>query len=192
MVTKQGRNAGSKMAIVTVEDVSGQVEVVLFSKELQTFQAQLALDTVAFFRGQVDRRREEPSQRVAEVVPLELADERLGRMVLIRLRPPGATPEAMQDLQRLLGRYAGDKPLFLEVHTSNALKVTMRVNGRRGVLPSADFQAAVEQLLGPESVVVLGPTQLGGPAAEEQHSGETDSDLEPDSPLQEDPEEQAV
>ncbi|MBI4579281.1 MAG: DNA polymerase III subunit alpha [Planctomycetes bacterium] len=166
VVTKQGRNAGSKMGIVTVEDLAGQVEVVLFPKDLQTYQAQLALDTVAFFRGQVDRRREEPSLRVAEVVPLDQGDEKLGRMVLIRLRPPAATPAALHELERILTQYPGDRPVFLELYTSTALKVTMRVNGRRGVAPSADLLAAVQRTLGPDSIVVLGPTQLAGPTAE--------------------------
>jgi DNA polymerase-3 subunit alpha len=164
VVTKQGRNAGSKMGILTVEDLSGQVEVVLFPKDLQTYQAQIALDSVAFFRGQVDRRREEPSLRVSEVVPLEQADEKLGRMVLIRLRSPGATPATLQELSKVLGRFPGEQPVFLELYTTNALKVTMRVNGRRGLNPSLDCRAAVEQLLGPGQMMVLGAAQLAGAA----------------------------
>ena len=166
VVTKQGRNAGSKMGIVTVEDLAGQVEVVLFPKDLQTFQAQLGLDTVAFFRGQVDRRREDPSLRVSEVVPLEQADEKLGRMILIRLSAVANAPEMLQELQKLLDRFPGDRPVFLELHTTNALKVTMRVNGRRGVASSLAFQEAAGALLGRGNVVVLGPSQMGGPAAD--------------------------
>ncbi|MCL2329977.1 MAG: OB-fold nucleic acid binding domain-containing protein, partial [Phycisphaerae bacterium] len=163
VVTKQGRNAGSKMAIVTVEDANGSIEAVLFSKELQTYQAQLIQDAVAFFRGQVDRRREEPSLRVTEVVPIEQADERLGRMVLIRLHSASVTGTTLQELHRLIGCYPGDRPIFLELHTSNALKVTLRSNGRRGVTSSQQFQQAVRQLLGPDSIVILGPHRLESP-----------------------------
>lgn len=166
MVTKQGRNAGAKMGIVTVEDLAGQVEVVLFPRDLPTYQAMLALDTVAFFRGQVDRRREEPSLRVSEVIPLDQADERLGRMVLINLRCPGATPETLHELERALNSHPGDRPVFLELHTSTALKVTMRINGRRGVTPSTGLCAAVDALLGPGHIMVLGPTQMAAPPDE--------------------------
>ncbi|HOA75047.1 MAG TPA: DNA polymerase III subunit alpha [Phycisphaerae bacterium] len=179
VITKQGRNAGSKMGIVTVEDLAGQVEVVLFPKDLQTYQSMIALDTVAFFKGQVDRRREEPSVRVSEVIPLDQADEKLGRMVLICLRPPGATPQTLHQLQAVLDRFPGDQPVFLELHTSNALKVTMRVNGRRGVRPSAEFMAALDELLGPGHAVVLGPTLMAPPPEpHEPHEAEDTEDVE--------------
>jgi DNA polymerase-3 subunit alpha len=166
VTTKQGRNAGAKMGIITLEDLAGQVEVVLFPKDLQTYQAMLALDAVVFFRGEVDRRREDPSLRVSEVVPIEQADEKLGRMILIRLSSATSTPATLQELQAVMNKFPGERPVFLELHTANALKVTMRINGRRGVASSAAFQEAAGQLIGPGNVVILGPTQMGGPAAD--------------------------
>ncbi len=85
MTTKKGRKAGQKMAVVTLEDLRGQVEVLLFSEELARCQSDLALESVVFVRGRVDRRREEPSLRVSEVVPIDRADERLCMTVLIRI-----------------------------------------------------------------------------------------------------------
>jgi len=40
----------------------------------------------------------------------------------------------------------------------------MRVNGRRGVNPTPELRAAVDQLLGPGHALILGPNQMSGAA----------------------------
>ena len=79
LVTKGGRRAGSRMGILSVEDFSGQAELVLFSEVFGKHEAELALDRVAFFKGQVDRSREKPQVVVSQVIPIEQAAEKLAR-----------------------------------------------------------------------------------------------------------------
>src|SRR5262249_39182388 len=67
MTTKTGPNAGSRWAILLIEDLVGSLEVVLYSNEYQKFQEMIKPDTVLFFEGTVDKKREEPSFKAKEV-----------------------------------------------------------------------------------------------------------------------------
>jgi len=156
VLTKTGRNAGSKMAIITLEDLWGQVEVIVFSKDLEKYQAQLAPESLVFFKGRVDRKREEPSLRVMEVVPMELGDERLSSSVLLKVNCVGTEPSFLKRIRETLDRFRGDRTVLLEMLTSGNLRVTLRANGRTGVTPTPAFCRAMEQVLGEGSVVVMG------------------------------------
>ena len=171
VVTKTGRNAGSKMGIVNVEDLHGQVEVILFPGELDRFRALVAPDRVAFFRGEVDRRREEPSLRVSEIIPIEDADERLAAAVLLRLSGATAGEATLEAIRRIVAEYRGDRPVYIEMPASSALRVTIRCNGRTGITLSVPCVAALTALLGPEGVRILGPLRAQTPAATASPSG---------------------
>jgi len=157
VTTRSGRNAGAKMGIVTVEDLHGQVEAILFPKDLEQFQSVLAVESVMFFRGSVDRRREEPSLRVSELIPLDQADQHLSSMVVIEIHCPGASESMLAEVQAILDRFPGDKPVYLEFYTSNDLKVIVRTNGRAGASPTREFQEAMRAVVGPDRLRIRGP-----------------------------------
>jgi DNA polymerase-3 subunit alpha len=166
VITKNGRNAGAKMGIVTCEDLKGSVEVVVFPRDLDRFQSLLALETLVFFKGQVDRKREEPSLRVSEVIPLESADEALSALVLLRVHGAATSESTLKQVKALMAQHRGDKPVYLELYTANQLKVTLRV-GQAGIRPSADFTRAAEDLLGPGNVVTVGSVRRAVPVQQQ-------------------------
>jgi DNA polymerase-3 subunit alpha len=195
VVTKSGRNAGAKMGIVTLEDLCGQVEVIVFPKDLERYRAQLGLESVVFFRGRVDRKREEPSLRVSEVIPLEQADELLSTRVVLKVNCVGADASLLERVRTELSRFPGDRPVFLELCTPGDLKVTIRANGRSGVKPSSAFQEALEGVLGPDHVVIVGagrravaepaPRDVEEPPPEEEDTAGLDEALEDEAVLAE-------
>jgi DNA polymerase-3 subunit alpha len=154
VVTKTGRSAGKRMGIVTLEDLSGQVEVILFPNDLERFQSLLAPEAITFFKGQVDRRRQEPSLRVSDVIPLDQVDEKLSAMVLVRLDPT-TTPECLREIAGLVKRYRGDRPVYLDMWTRDGIKVTIRGGSGCGVCPSPDFLQAMEEIVGAGRVEAL-------------------------------------
>jgi len=76
-ITKRGANAGRKMAVFVLEDLQGQVEVVLFPDVLEEYSDYLIEDNVVFVKGRVDCRREKPNVFADELVVLEKAGEKL-------------------------------------------------------------------------------------------------------------------
>jgi len=76
-VTKKGLNTGRKMAVFMLEDLQGQVEVVLFPDALEEYGQYLVEDKVIFVKGKVDCRKEKPNIFADELLILEEASEKL-------------------------------------------------------------------------------------------------------------------
>ncbi len=93
-LVKNGRSAGSKMAMITLEDTAGsKLDGVCFSETYATCFNDLELDRVVFLEGKVDRRREEPNIVVNRVIPVERAASVLTRSVKIVVRDDASTKE---------------------------------------------------------------------------------------------------
>ncbi len=157
VITRGGRRPGSKMGIVTLEDLKGSVEAVLFPEDLERYRPMIAADRVAFFRGQVDRRREEPNLRVSEVVPIDQASERLAQWVIVKLHCVGAEERMLQQIKDVCTRHAGRTPLYVQLTTPTGMQVLVRSNQPAGVKPDDALVRDVTALLGEDHVVVAGP-----------------------------------
>ncbi|NQT03574.1 MAG: DNA polymerase III subunit alpha, partial [Planctomycetes bacterium] len=84
-LTKTGRNAGSKMAVFVLEDLQGQVDVVMFPDVLNDFNNILVADTIVFVKGKLDHRRERPNILASELIILDQVREKLAARVQIKL-----------------------------------------------------------------------------------------------------------
>lgn len=71
IIVKNGRSAGQKMAIVTIEDALGLIETVLFADCYSQFGHVLQPDAVVFMLGRVDRSRAGAPQRGGASAPAE-------------------------------------------------------------------------------------------------------------------------
>ncbi len=159
VATKTGRNAGSRMGIVALEDTSGSIEGILFPADLDRFRPLLGLDSIAFFVGEVDRRRDDPALRVKDIIPLDQAREKLTEAILINLSSTTHAPEIMDELHEVLERYPGDKQIILRIKTTDELVAAVRLTAT-SVCPSDSFCQDIDSLLGANSVEFRGPGGL--------------------------------
>ncbi len=156
VLTKRGRKAGSRMSIVTLEDIRGSVEAIVFPSDLDRFRPDLVLDNAVFIKGTVDRRREDPALRVVEVIPLDQAAEKLTAQVVISLTSGCHQPDIMQRLHSVIKAYSGDKPVVLRITTSDNLLAAVRCDRGLSVSASQPFCDAVTGLLGRDSLELYG------------------------------------
>ena len=181
---KQGRSAGQKMAFVTLEDRTGTIDGVIFSDTYNQYADLIQADRIVFLKAVLDRRREDPSLRVQEVIPVEQAIEKLAQQVRIyvpELDPLTGRPRVyngeLESLRQMLGRVPGPAQVFLEVHEQNqvvALRTRYRV---RGSADLADQIAGILQL--PGCCQILGPAKiLANANAAKVTLGDTDATVE--------------
>jgi DNA polymerase-3 subunit alpha len=71
IVVKNGRSAGQKMAILTIEDASGAADAVLFANVYQQFGHLFESDQPKFFMGRLDHSRGDPQIVVDRIVPID-------------------------------------------------------------------------------------------------------------------------
>jgi len=164
-VTKTGRSAGKKMAILTVEDVTGKCGAVVFPAAFQRQAELIRPEAIVFLRGTVDRRRQRPSIVVDELVPIDRAVEQLTGSMVLRL-PASADPgDALGRLREVLAHHRGTCPVFIELTpVSRAeVRVTLRAGRQWYVAPSRALVAELAALLGEENLVLRPrPTNANG------------------------------
>ena len=178
-VTKTGKNPGQKMAMLTIDDGSGPLEAVVFSKAYAIAAPLLEMDRIVFLKGKIDRKRDQPNLIVEQVIPLEQAKMQLTQMVSITLGPEwmgdnGGTSleadnsrraiEELQKLRQLLRNNNAPSGMpsagvMLEVRQGGGI-ARLRLDGLR-VGVSGDLTACVDELLGtPGCCQLMGPERL--------------------------------
>ncbi len=149
-ITKNGRNAGAKMAVFVLEDLQGTVEVVLFPDTLAQFASLVAEDTVVFVKGKTDFRRERPNIIAAELIPLGRAREKLAKGVRIRLDSRDVTQEKVIQIRSICQHHRGDRPFSVVVRTDRG-KVYATANRDLCVNPDVEFCRKMRQLVGDDN-----------------------------------------
>jgi len=159
-VTKNGRSAGMTMAMITMEDLEGQIDAVLFAETLaevtKRYPDCVGVEQIVFLRGKVDRRRETPSIIVSEVIPVADVVGRLTTAVALKLDPLRHSSADIQQLESALAGHKGNAEVFLQINTSATQKITMRLNRERFVKPSRQLVDDLERAIGPGSVQLCG------------------------------------
>jgi DNA polymerase III subunit alpha len=160
-VAKSGRSAGMKWAILELEDLEGKIEGMCFAESYADISARypdaLKAERIVFIKGKVDKKRETPSLMVNDVLPVEIAVEKLTTNVGVKLDRARHPADVLPQLQSVLGKHPGKKDFFIQVATSDGKKVSMKVGGDgRGVRITKDLIDDLQQLLGNDSLMLAG------------------------------------
>jgi DNA polymerase-3 subunit alpha len=160
VITKNGRSAGMPMAIITLEDLEGQIDGTMFAETYaeicQKYPDAVSAESIVFVRGKVDRKRETPSLLINEVLPIAESIAKLTTAVALKLDPLRHAPGVVAQLDPLLKRHKGNTEVFLQISTTPTQKVTMRLDRERSVKPTPALVDDLEMLLGTGSVQLCG------------------------------------
>jgi DNA polymerase-3 subunit alpha len=160
VITKNGRSAGMPMAIITLEDLEGQIDGTMFAETyaeiVGKFPDAVSAESIVFVRGKVDKKRETPSLLINEVLPIAEAVSRLTTAVALKLDPLRHATGVVAQLEPLLKRHKGNTEVFLQVATTPTQKIVMRLDRERSVKPTPALVDELEMLLGSGSVQLCG------------------------------------
>jgi DNA polymerase-3 subunit alpha len=148
---------GDPMAVFTLEDHQGAVEVVVFPETYGRFRHLIDAGALLLVRGKFERDEDSSRFQAAELSPLETLRERLAKAVSIHLSAAAASRATLEALWDLLAKHQGDRPIVLEMEVARAsrrLRVRADVTTQIRVKPSEQLVTAVEQLCGAGSVVL--------------------------------------
>ena len=150
-LTKTGKNAGSKMAVFTLLDLQGQVEVVMFPNTLNQFAKQLVADAVVFVKGRLDFRREKPNIIASELITLDEATDKLAGKVRINLDAATVTKEKIAEIKSICLHHRGKSSVYVAIRTDKG-KVYASADKGLSVNPDPEFCRKMRHLLGPENL----------------------------------------
>jgi DNA polymerase-3 subunit alpha len=138
---------GDAWATVTLEDLDGAIEVLLFPSSYQLASTLLVEDAIIRVKGQLSRDKDQPELRGQEVSAPDLAQGPSGPVV-ISLPSTRCTPPVVDQLRDVLGTHPGMTEVQLRLLTRSSTKV-LRLGDNLRVTPSPALFADLKQLLGP-------------------------------------------
>jgi DNA polymerase-3 subunit alpha len=149
------------MAIVTIEDLTGTIELVAFPDRYDEFHDLLQEERILDVTAKLDLRGDQ-LQLICESVTDELdlpKPPTLRRTVCITI--PRTTNlstdiDVMQDIDQIVREFAGDDELIVRLPLSRGL-VSLRSRSRF-VDWTDDLQRAVGEIVGPDSITVTDPS----------------------------------
>jgi len=145
---------GDRMAVFTLEDSQGGVEVIAFPEAYQRAAALIESGVLVLVRGKLERDDESVRILASEIAPLDSVRERLAREVAIRVRPP-VDRGLFETLGEIFSRHRGDRRVSFEIELSAVpkhLRVRADVSSQIRVRPSPALIAEVEQVVGAGAV----------------------------------------
>ncbi|HLK94964.1 MAG TPA: DNA polymerase III subunit alpha, partial [Nocardioidaceae bacterium] len=138
---------GDTWAVVTVEDLEGGLNVMVFPSAYQTAAPLLVEDSIVVVRGRVRRRDELPELHATEVRVPDLSRAPAGPVV-ITLPAVRCTAPTVEQLKDVLATHPGVTEVRLRLQGSASTTV-MRLDERLRVSPTPALMADLKALLGP-------------------------------------------
>jgi DNA polymerase-3 subunit alpha len=159
VTARGGRSPGKQLGILSIEDLKGRMDAILFPDDLAKYRPVLVPDELVFVEGSVDRRREEPSLRVSRVV---LANEALTSFAsALLVDVTDQTP--VEEMAEVLRLHHGESPVYLNVETSDGLVAQIECHPRLRVACTPELLGALTEMLGRDAVCVLGANRRAIP-----------------------------
>ncbi|WP_205474614.1 DNA polymerase III subunit alpha [Nocardioides sp. SYSU D00038] len=138
---------GDAWATITLEDLEGAIEVLLFPSSYQLASPFLTEDAIVRVKGQLSREKDQPELRGQEITVPDLSDGPSGPVV-INLPSTRCTPPVVEQLKDVLGTHPGLTEVRLRLLSREATTV-MRLDDGLRVAPSPALFADLKALLGP-------------------------------------------
>lgn len=142
-----------KMAILTLEDLTGRIETILFSNIYKEVGGLIRPNFMVFIRGRISYKREQPQIIAEEIVPLNEVRSRYTKRVVLRLNISGLDNKFLRELKQMILNYPGKVPLYIEFNTSN-VKTILLPEQKLYVEPTNELFEELYGLLDKDRVVV--------------------------------------
>ncbi len=196
LVTKRGQAAGQKMGVLTIEDLSGTMEAVLFPEAYNRFGHLAVTDATLFVLARVDRQRGEPQLLIERLVPIDGVPFTAGklRLFLDESRLNGNAPTAIDRIAETAGVPGGIAQIEAKpsaessgglafpielVFVSESNVVVLDTDRRVRVPMEPGKLKTLSDLLGPSAMKVVGgvtaePIERKKPWEKKKSSGPSD------------------
>jgi DNA polymerase-3 subunit alpha len=143
---------GDQMAFLSLEDMRGRVEVIVFPDLYRSVRPYLRVDVPVLIRGVLDNGEERPKVKASSVVPLDEATREKISKVHFRLRTPGLSKEQLLQLREILKENKGGCETLLHFIVPHRSEVVMALSPELMVAPSDKMRRSVEGLFGEKTV----------------------------------------
>ena len=151
-VRRRKSKKGEWWASAQLEDMDGQVELLVFPKAFRALQEMLENDRALLAEGRLDVDGDRVRIRVDDLCPLEAMKERKADSVQVRLEAAELDDEVVGRLRQAFEAHRGDAQVYLEVVRPGGYRMLARADAGLRVQPSELLTSTLEGVLGPGRV----------------------------------------
>jgi DNA polymerase-3 subunit alpha len=156
--------SGTQMMFATLDDVEGQVEMLVFKADQAESAAAIVPDAVVLVRGRIDHKERGETKLVVqeaerfepdaeEVARAEEAAGEPAQPVRLTIDAAGAgNPELVDELKAVLEHHRGDADVYLAVLEGDGEARELKLGDGFRVRDSGKLRAELGQLLGPDAL----------------------------------------
>ncbi len=150
------KSGGGRMCSFRLEDQTGSIEVVCFSKPFAEYEDLLKSGEPLLISGNLvnegDGENEQRRIHMREAQLLSRLRHEKTKGVIIELAADSLTREQADGLHKVLQKYHGHVPVSLRLQKPSSFRVEARLPSHLGILPSDECLQALEHYCGRESV----------------------------------------
>ncbi|MEJ2744870.1 MAG: DNA polymerase III subunit alpha, partial [bacterium] len=150
------RRKNEKMAIATLEDLTGTVELLVYPRAYEKVGALIVEEAALLVTGKADVEEESPKLVVSDMIPLTEAQQRYTTSMHISVYLSDVEHGKLEDLKKMLLSSTGTCPVILDFTAATGERVMMKASNGFRVTPTPDLVKGVEALLGESSVRLKG------------------------------------
>ena len=156
--------SGTQMMFATLDDVEGQVEMLVFKADQAESATTIAPDAIVLVRGRIDHKdRGETKLVVQEAERFEPDGEEIARATKAASAPSGPLklmidasqlnrPGLVDELKAVFEHHKGEADVHLEIDNGNGEPKRIKLGDDYRVRPSSGLRAELDHLLGAEAM----------------------------------------
>jgi DNA polymerase-3 subunit alpha len=142
---KLTRKEGKPFAILTVEDFTGSVEVMVWGEVYARTAKEIDKGKIVAITGKLDKREESARIVANEIGPVSLRKSVKALTIDIPLEK--ADEERLIAIRDLVRQFPGLQPLYLRFLSTDGHEIRLKANGDFSVRDEEDFRARLAELL---------------------------------------------
>ncbi|WP_425430008.1 DNA polymerase III subunit alpha [Desulfamplus magnetovallimortis] len=142
---------GDLMAFTALEDIKGNIEVVVFPELYAEAHQIIADESAVVVQGEVQKREGNVKLLAESIVPMEKVEQEWTASVIIQVNGFGTamhSESTLDQLKNLIERYPGNCITFIEIKVSDESSVVMQLPENGRVAPEPMLFNDVARLLG--------------------------------------------
>ena len=147
------KKSNEQMAVCLLEDLEGDVEVLVFPNSFAQLASQLKPNAIVFIEGRIAIREDRPRLIAQQIIPMEDGAGKLAQAMELVLRRHGEK-ELLEQLKTLLARFPGSVPIYVRLELPEQPAMRLKLAEHFKVEPRQELLEGLGQLLGKESVII--------------------------------------
>ena len=153
-IQQRTTRSGKPIVFATIEDFTGQAEMVCFASEFDRYQQYLKVDSIIFVRGTAEVRGGSVKVKATEILPMWKVRELIQGIVL-HVDTRYVEVDAISALKELCDANRGTCKLYFDVAAPGLPGGRQRIHSRKYVVePTPDLMNGINKLFGQQNVTL--------------------------------------